>query len=126
MYYKQTDNNIIIAIGISSVAGRNQIEISETEYNSLMGVIQNKPEDTLESIYRLSVETNQYEPFTLTRKETVDWYVQKVASEEMTLDEVPTEYKEEVEALIPSEPTELSADYLAGYDRAVLDMMGVE
>ena len=105
MYYKQIDNNIIISIGTSSAIGVNQIEISESEYDSLMEVIRSKPEDTLESIYRLSAETNQYEAFTRTHDETVEWYVQKVTSGEMPIDEVPEDYKAEVEAQIPTEPS---------------------
>ena len=105
MYYKQIDNNIIISIGTSSAIGVNQIEISESEYDSLMEVIRSKPEDTLESIYRLSAETNQYEAFARTHDETVEWYVQKVTSGEMPIDEVPEDYKAEVEAQIPTEPS---------------------
>ena len=105
MYYKQIDNNIIISIGTSSAISRNQIEISESEYNSLMEAIRNKPEDTLEAIYRLSAETNRYEAFTRTHDETVEWYVQKVTSGEIPIDEVPEDYKAEVEAQIPTEPS---------------------
>ena len=104
MYYKQIDNNIIISIGTSSAIGVNQIEISESEYDSLMEVIRSKPEDTLESIYRLSAETNQYEAFARTHDETVEWYVQKVTSGEMVIEEVSEDYKSEVEAQIPTEP----------------------
>lgn len=109
-YYKQIEDNILTAIGTSSAINEPQIEISETEYNSLMEIIQSKPIDTLESIYRLSAETNTYEPFARTHDETVEWYVQKVMSEEITLDEVPTEYKAEVEEIINFEPTDPTID----------------
>ena len=105
MYYKQIENDIITSIGTSSAIGGNQIEIFESEYNSLMEVIRNKPEDTLESIYILSAETNQYEAFTRTHDETVEWYVQNVINGEITIDEVPVDYKAEVEAQIPTEPS---------------------
>ena len=105
MYYKIIDNNILTAIGTSSAIGNNQTEITAEEYNNILSVIANKPEDTLESIYRLSAETNQYEAFTRTHDETVEWYVQKVTSGEMPIDEVPEDYKAEVEAQIPTEPS---------------------
>lgn len=105
MYYKTIDNNIIVGLGISKMISDNMIEISDEEYSYLMEVVSNKPEDTLESIYRLSAETNQYEAFTRTHDETVKWYVQKVTNGEMTIDEVPEDYKSEVEARIPTEPS---------------------
>ena len=105
MYYKSIENNIIISIGTSSAIGNNQTETTAEEYNNILSIIQNKPEDTLESIYRLSAETNQYEAFTRTHDETVEWYVQKVTSGEMPIDEVPEDYKAEVEAQIPTEPS---------------------
>ena len=104
MKYKKIEENIIVAIGESKALGEGRTEITESEYSSLMEVIRNKPEDTLESIYRLSAETNQYEPFTRTHDETVEWYVQKVTSGEMVIEEVSEDYKSEVEAQIPTEP----------------------
>lgn len=38
-YYKQTSNNYIIAIG----KGAGGVEITETEYNEIMSIIQNRP-----------------------------------------------------------------------------------
>lgn len=105
MKYKQIKEGRIVTIGEASIIGGNQIEISEAEYNLLMEVIRNKPNDTLELIYRLSAETNQYEAFTRTHDETVEWYVQKVISGEIPIDEVPEDYKAEVEAQIPTEPS---------------------
>lgn len=110
MYYKTIDNNIIVGLGISKRISDNMIEISDEEYSYLMEVVSNKPEDTLESIYRLSAETNQYEAFTRTHDETVEWYVQKVTNGEMTIDEVPEDYKAEVKARIPTEPTDPTID----------------
>ncbi len=104
MYYKQIENDSIIAIGTLSIINDNVAEITETEYNSLLLIIANKPVDTLEYIYRLSAETNQYEPFTRTHDETVDWYVGKILNEEMTINDVPETYREEVKAKLPVPP----------------------
>lgn len=114
MYYKILENNIITTIGTLSRANDSVTEITETEYKSLLSVMANKPVDTLEYIYRLSAETNQYEPFTRTHEETVEWYVEKVTNEEMTIDDVPTEYKVEVEAKLPQpEPKKYTLDEAA-------------
>ncbi len=105
MYYKQIENNIIILIGTSNrINTETMIEISKADYDNLLSVVKNKPEDTLEYIYRLSAETNQYEPFARTHEETVDWYVGKILNEEMTIDDVPETYKEEVKAKLPVPP----------------------
>ena len=104
MKYKQIEDNILVAIGDIKTIQEGLTEITSEEYNNILSIIQNKPEDTLESIYRLSAETNQYEAFTRTHDETVEWYVQKVISGEMTIYEVPEDYKVEVEARIPTEP----------------------
>ena len=76
------------------------MEITAEEKTQLEAVIASKPEDTLESIYRLYAETEQYEPFARTHEETVAWYVEKVNSGEMTLEEVPEDYRAEVEAQV--------------------------
>lgn len=105
MYYKQIENNIIILIGTSNrIDTKTMIEISKTDYDNLLSVVKNKPDDTLEYIYRLSAETNQYEPFARTHEETVDWYVGKILNEEMTINDVPETYKEEVKAKLPVPP----------------------
>ena len=105
MRFKQIENEIVISIGELTSLGENQTEITEQEYIDLLYVIQNKPEDTLETIYKLSATTNQYEPFERTHDETVDWYVDKVLSGGMHIDEVPEAYKEEVQSKLP-EPEE--------------------
>lgn len=103
MYYKQIENNIIILIGTSNrIDTETMIEISKADYDNLLSVVKNKPKDTLEYIYRLSAETNQYEQFNRTHEETVNWYFQKVANKEMIIDDVPEEYKEEVKAKLPN------------------------
>lgn len=105
MYYKQIENNIIILIGTSNrIDTKTMIEISKADYDNLLSVVKNKPDDTLEYIYKLSAETNQYEPFARTHEETVDWYVGKILNEEMTINDVPETYKEEVKAKLPVPP----------------------
>lgn len=104
MHYKIIENNIITTIGTLNRANDSVIEITETEYNTLLSVMANKPVDTLEYIYRLSAETNQYEPFARTHEETVEWYFQKVTNGEMTINDVPETYREEVKAKLPKPP----------------------
>lgn len=105
MYYKQIENNIIILIGTSNrIDTETMIEISKADYDNLLSVVKNKPDDTLEYIYRLSAETNQYEPFARTHEETVDWYVGKILNEEMTINDVSETYREEVKAKLPVPP----------------------
>ena len=98
-YYKKIEGGIITQFGTCVSVHNSQIEIDEVEYDSLTNTHSKKPADTLESIYRLSAETNQYEPFTRTHEETVAWYVEQVNSG-MTLDEVPEDYRAEVEAQV--------------------------
>lgn len=102
MHYKIIENNIITTIGTLNRANDSVIEITETEYNTLLSVMANKPVDTLEYIYKLSAETNQYEPFSRTHEETVEWYVEKVVNGEMTINDVPETYREEVKAKLPN------------------------
>ena len=103
MYYKQIENSIITLIGTSNrIDTKTMIEISKADYDNLLSAVKNKPEDPLEYIYRLSAETNQYEPFARTHEETVDWYVGKILNEEMTINDVPETYKEEVKAKLPN------------------------
>lgn len=119
MIYKYIENGIIVYIGESNRIPSNGVEITPEEKVKLEAVISAKPADTLESVYRLSAETEQYEPFTRTHEETVSWYVENVNSGEMTIEEVPEDYRAEVEAQIQPEPSEIQQ----GYDAAVLDMI---
>ena len=105
MFYKIVNDNIITMVGKWSVNPENGVEITEEEKARLESVIASKPADTLESVYRLSAETEQYVACPRTHEETVDWYVQKVSGGEMTIEEVPEEYRAEVEAKLPT-PTE--------------------
>ena len=105
MLYKYIENGIIVYVGESNRIPSNGVEITPEEKAQLEAVIASKPADTLESVYRLSAETEQYEPFARTHEETVQWYVEQVNSGEMTLDEVPEDYRAEVEAQVnPTEP----------------------
>ena len=120
MLYKYIENGIIAYIGESNRIPSNGVEITQEEKAQLESVIASKPADTLESIYRLSAETEQYEPFARTHEETVAWYAEQVNSGEMTLEEVPTDYKSEVEQLVtPSEEPDL---YQQGYEQALIDL----
>lgn len=120
MFCKVINGNEITMVGKWSVNPEKGVEITAEEKAQLEAVIASKPADTLESVYRLSAETEQYEPCQRTHEETVQWYVEQVNSGEMTLDEVPEDYRAEVEAIITPQPSD---DYTAGYDQAVLDMI---
>lgn len=104
MYYKQIENNIILSIGTLEVANDILTEITETEYNNLLAIMRKAPQDGAEYGYHLSAETLQYEFYVKPREEAVDWYVGKILNEEMTLDEIPETYKEEVKAKLPVPP----------------------
>ena len=51
-YYKQIENGYILAIG----TGGGGTEITEQEYNSIMTVIQNKPQGTATTDYKLKTD----------------------------------------------------------------------
>ena len=60
MYYKSIEDNILIAVGTSSVASAPNIEISRAEYDSILDIVRNKPEDTDTIIYKLHADTLEY------------------------------------------------------------------
>ncbi len=103
MYYKTIQDNEITMIGNSSAVPQNATEISGEKYNQIMAVIQTHPEDTLETKYYLSAETETYVGRETTHDEKVDWYVSAVVTNQMTIDGVPSEYQEEVKAKLPQE-----------------------
>ena len=120
MLYKYIENGIIAYIGESNRIPTGGVEITPEEKAKLEAVISAKPADTLESVYRLSAETEQYEPYPRTHEETVAWYVEKVNSGEITIDEIPADYKSEVEQLVtPSKEPDL---YQQGYEQALIDL----
>ena len=104
MFYKIVENGYITMIGSPNVPN-NGVEITKAKHIELSNTIKARPQDTLEAVYRLSNETETYVPCERTHEETVAWYVEKVSGGEMTLDEVPEEYRSEVEAKLPT-PTE--------------------
>lgn len=106
MFYKIIEHNTIEMIGESSVIPQTAEEITEEKYNQLLSIIQNKPTETLETKYFLSNETEEYIGRETTHDEKVEWYVSAVLSEQMTIDEVPSEYQEEVKVKLPQEEQE--------------------
>ena len=99
-YYKMIIDGIITLIGPGSAVHESQTEITKEEYDSLMAVINDRPVDTFESVYELK-ESGMYEPRERTHDEVIDWYVQIVSIGTVTLDEIPQEYRAEVEARMP-------------------------
>lgn len=104
MHYKQVENGIILSIGTLEVANNSLTEITETEYENLLAIMRKAPQDGAEYGYHLSAETLQYEFYVKPREEAVDWYVGKILNEEMTIDEIPETYREEVQAKLPVPP----------------------
>lgn len=104
MFYKIVENGYITMIGSPNVPSNGE-EITEEKHAELSEKIKARPQDTLEAVYRLSNETEEYVPCERTHSETVDWYVQAVSSGTMTIEEVPEDYRAEVEAKLPT-PTE--------------------
>lgn len=111
MFYKIVENGYITMIGSPNVPS-NGVEITEAKHTELSEKIKTKPTDTLEAVYRLSNETEEYVAYERTHSETVDWYVQAVENGEMTLDEVPEEYGAEVEASLPPDPEQETVNKL--------------
>lgn len=107
-YYKIVKDGYITLIGKSQKMPINGTEITVAKHTELSEKIKNKPEDTLEAVYRMSNTTEEYVPCERTHEETVNWYMAKVSSGEMTINEVPEEYRAEVEE---GEATE--ADYIS-------------
>ena len=57
-YYKIINNNYIIAIG----TGNGGTEITKSEYNEIMSVIQNRPQETETTAHRLKDDLT-WEPY---------------------------------------------------------------
>lgn len=112
MFYKIVQNNEIAMIGESNNVPSIGTEITEEKYNQLTALIRTKPSDTLETKYFLSNDTEEYTGRETTHDEKVEWYVSAVLSEQITIDEVPTEYKAEVEAKLP-QPEKYTLDEAA-------------
>lgn len=110
-YYKTVQDGYITLIGKSQKMPSNGVEITVAKHTELSEKIKNKPEDTLEAVYRMSNETETYVSCERTHEETVNWYVRAVESTAMTIEEVPEDYRAEVEAIANDEATE--ADYIS-------------
>lgn len=106
MFYKIVQNGYITMIGSPNVPSNGE-EITKEKHTELSEKIKNRPADTLEAVYRLSNEIEEYIAIPRTHDETVDWYVQAVSSGTMTIEEVPEDYRAEVESKLPTpiEPT---------------------
>lgn len=102
MYYKVIENNIITKIGTLSRINDSVTEITETEYNNLLAIMKRAPKDGAEYGYHLSAETLQYEFYVKPREEAVDWYASKILNKEITINDVPETYREEVKAKLPN------------------------
>ena len=87
MKYKQIEENILVAIGESKAIGEGQTEITSEEYNNILSIIQNKPEDTGTIIYKLHADTLEYvaydrpeEPVIEPTDPVIDSIISEVAS----------------------------------------------
>ena len=114
-YYKIIEEGIITQLHGGSIVPEGQNEITKEEYDAILAVIQNKPEDTLEMVYELK-ESGVYEGRERTEEEIVSWYVQSGTA----IEEVPEEYQEAVQSAMPEPEVD---EYQKGYDDAVLDMI---
>ena len=103
-YYKVISDNIITQIGSGQHPSTLFPQISEEDYNRLIGVMQSKPDDTLEQKYVLSAETENYKPIPTTREDKVRWYFNAVNSNQMAIEDVPEEFRSEVSAMLPNNP----------------------
>ena len=84
-YYKIVENNIIVSVGEINAKESFDGEITEEEYNSILSVIQNKPEDTDTIIYKLHADTLEYVAYDRPEEPTptdptIDSIIEEVAS----------------------------------------------
>lgn len=103
-YYKVITDGIITQIGSGQHSSTLFPQISEEDYNRLLEVMQNKPDDTLEQKYVLSAETENYKPIPTTHEDKVRWYFNAVTSEQITIEDIPEEFRSEVSAMLPNNP----------------------
>lgn len=66
-YYKIIENGYILSIGDNGKIGE---PITEEEYNSILSIIQSKPEDTTTHYYMLRADTLEYEAIEV-RKDSI-------------------------------------------------------
>lgn len=62
MFYKIIENNIITGIGSCNVMSEPCVEIALEEYDSIIDLIQNKPQDTDDTVYVLDAVSMEYVP----------------------------------------------------------------
>ena len=103
-YYKVITDGIITQIGSGQHPSTLFPSITEEDYNRLLEVMQNRPDDTLEQKYVLSAETENYKPIPTTHKDKVRWYFNAVTSEQITIEDIPEEFRSEVQAMLPNNP----------------------
>lgn len=111
MFYKYVENDFIVHIGKGNRSPSSGVEITPEKYAELKAKTKMSPADTLEAVYRMSNTTEEYVPCERTHEETVNWYVRAVESTAMTIEEVPEDYRAEVEAIANDEATEV--DYIS-------------
>ena len=101
-YYKVIKNETVVQFGEqpNNIIPSFAIEITPEEYERLIFTFNNRPVDTFESVYELK-ESGVYEPRPRTHEEVIDWYVQIIQLGTVTLDEIPQEYRAEVEDKLP-------------------------
>lgn len=63
MKYKIIENGILIALCESKTLPQGATEITKSEYNKILKIARNKPQDTETTVYKLDAETLEYIPF---------------------------------------------------------------
>lgn len=101
-FYKVIQDGIITQIGSGSKETKQFTPITQEEHEKLGEIMTSKPEDTLEQKYVLDAETELYKTVETTYEDKVKWYLESIKSEEMTIDEVPWDFKDDVELLLPN------------------------
>lgn len=99
--YKFVEDGIIRHIGRSTKVHESCVEIVPEKYAELDAKFKDAPENTYESIYYFDDATETYLPRERTHEEIIGWYVNVVKIGTITLEEVPAEYRAEVEAQRP-------------------------
>lgn len=61
--YKVIEDGFLTALMESKGTPPNATEINESEYNEILDIVRNKPQDTETTIYKLNASTLTYEPF---------------------------------------------------------------
>lgn len=103
-YYKYVKNDVIEFVGSMSRKTELYSDISYEKYEELDKKLNNIPKRTLDFKYQLSNKTEEYIRVETNHDEKVQWYVNAVLNDTITLDEVPEDFIDEVNALISEEP----------------------